>query len=268
MTAQRILIIEDEHRISDFISKGLMAEGFDPTVVSTGSDGVREVFDPRSGEGYQLVILDLGLPDVDGFEVLKKIRSRYPQLPVIILTARTSGADTVTGLTSGADDYVPKPFRFPELVARIRLRLKDHEALGEANGGASPGMNGLNGQYGSNGAHGTNGGGPGADLDAEILRHADLVLDPVRHLVSLNEQTVELSPREFSLAETFLRHPGQALTRDQLLSRVWGDDFEGSSNVVDVYVRYLRTKLGAPRFATVRGIGYRLVEERHYQPEA
>lgn len=258
MTAQRILIIEDEHRISDFVSKGLMSEGFEPTVVSTGADGVREVFDPRSGEGYQLVILDLGLPDMDGFEVLKKIRSRYPQLPVIILTARTSGADTVTGLTSGADDYVPKPFRFPELVARIRLRLKTHEGMGDDDPASGAG--------GSR-SHGSNSAG-GTDPDAETLRHADLVIDPVRHLVTLDETVVELSPREFTLAETFLRHPGQALTRDQLLSRVWGDDFEGSSNVVDVYVRYLRTKLGASRFSTVRGIGYRLVEERNYQPEA
>ncbi|WBL18749.1 response regulator transcription factor [Citricoccus sp. NR2] len=258
MTAQRILIIEDEHRISDFVSKGLMAEGFEPTVVSTGADGVREVYDPRSGEGYQLVILDLGLPDIDGFEVLKKIRARFPQLPVIILTARTSGADTVTGLTSGADDYVPKPFRFPELVARIRLRLKAHEGMGDDDSASGAG-----GSW----SHGSNSNG-GTAQDAETLRHADLVIDPVRHLVTLDETVVELSPREFTLAETFLRHPGQALTRDQLLSRVWGDDFEGSSNVVDVYVRYLRTKLGASRFSTVRGIGYRLVEERNYQPEA
>lgn len=264
MTAQRILIIEDEHRISDFVSKGLMAEGFDPTVVATGADGVREVYEPRSGEGYQLVILDLGLPDVDGFEVLKKIRARYPQLPVIILTARTSGADTVTGLTSGADDYVPKPFRFPELVARIRLRLKAHEGLGDTDHG-----NGATGSGGSRGARSGEGTGEHRnDPDAEIMRHTDLVLDPVRHLVTLDDDVVELSPREFTLAETFLRHPGQALTRDQLLSRVWGDDFDGSSNVVDVYVRYLRTKLGAARFSTVRGIGYRLVEEKNYQPEA
>ncbi|MGO1182696.1 MAG: response regulator transcription factor [Micrococcaceae bacterium] len=264
MTAQRILIIEDEHRISDFVSKGLMAEGFDPTVVSTGADGVREVYEPHSGQGYQLVILDLGLPDVDGFEVLKKIRARYPQLPVIILTARTSGADTVTGLTSGADDYVPKPFRFPELVARIRLRLKAHEGLGDADTGDGAGGGGRSRGF-SSGAGAENG---RRDPDAEILRHTDLVLDPVRHLVTLDDAVVELSPREFTLAETFLRHPGQALTRDQLLSRVWGDDFDGSSNVVDVYVRYLRTKLGATRFITVRGIGYRLVDEKNYQPEA
>lgn len=258
MTAQRILIIEDEQRISDFVSKGLMSEGFEPTAVSTGADGIREVFDACSGEGYQLVILDLGLPDMDGFEVLKKIRSGYPQLPVIILTARTSGADTVTGLTSGADDYVPKPFRFPELVARIRLRLKAHEGKGDDDSASGAG--------GSWSHRGNSNGGTAQD--AETLRHADLVIDPVRHLVTLDETVVELSPREFTLAETFLRHPGQALTRDQLLSRVWGDDFEGSSNVVDVYVRYLRTKLGASRFSTVRGIGYRLVEERNYQPEA
>lgn len=234
----RILIVEDEHRITDFVSKGLLAEGFDPTAVATGSEGLREVFE----DDYALVILDLGLPDMDGLEVLKKIRIRHPELPVIILTARSSGTDTVTGLTSGADDYVPKPFRFPELVARVRLRLRHHGATAEETS-------------------------DDAEPDQEILTHADLVLEPVRHLVTLNHETVDLSPREFDLAETFLRHPGQALTRDQLLARVWGDDFEGSSNVVDVYLRYLRNKLGASRFATVRGIGYRLVEERNYQPE-
>lgn len=153
---------------------------------------------------------------------------------------------------------MPKPFRFPELVARIRLRLKTHEGMGEEDS-----FSGSSGSR-SNGASGSG----SSDPDAETLRHGDLVLDPLRHLVTLEDAVVELSPREFALAETFLRHPGQALTRDQLLSRVWGDDFDGSSNVVDVYVRYLRTKLGAARFSTVRGIGYRLVEERNYQPEA
>ncbi|HEY4614028.1 MAG TPA: response regulator transcription factor, partial [Citricoccus sp.] len=158
-------------------------------------------------------------------------------LPVIILTARTSGEDTVTGLTSGADDYVPKPFRFAELVARVRLRLRTDAGTGQA-------------------------------PEDPVLRHADLELDPVRHVAAIGGVEVDLSAREFSLAETFLRHPGQALSREQLLSRVWGYDFDPGSNVVDVYVRYLRNKLGASRFVTVRGVGYRLVDEKDYQPEA
>lgn len=232
----QILIIEDEPRISDFVSKGLSIEGFTSQTASTGVQGLGLAL---SG-GFELVILDIGLPDMDGFEVLKKIRMVDEELPVIILTARTSGADTVAGLTGGANDYVPKPFRFPELVARVRLRIKDASKENEAD----------------------------PDPDDELLHHADLTLDPVRHLVTINDEVVGLSAREFDLAEMFLRYPGQALTREQLLSNVWGYDYDTASNVVDVYVRYLRNKLGASRFATVRGVGYRLVEEKHYTPEA
>lgn len=227
----QILMIEDEPRISAFVSKGLKAEGFATTVATTGREGLVLAL---TG-GFELVILDLGLPDIDGFEVLQRIRAQDEQLPVIILTARTSADDTVTGLTSGADDYMPKPFRFAELVARVRLRLRPDAPT------AAP-----------------------ADT---VLRHADLELDPVRHTVTIDGTEVDLSAREFSLAEAFLRHPGQALSREQLLSRVWGYDFDPGSNVVDVYVRYLRNKLGAARIATVRGVGYRLVDEKDYQAE-
>lgn len=227
----QILMIEDEPRISAFVSKGLKAEGFATTVATTGREGLVLAL---TG-GFELVILDLGLPDIDGFEVLQRIRAQDEQLPVIILTARTSADDTVTGLTSGADDYMPKPFRFAELVARVRLRLRPDAPT------AAP-----------------------ADT---VLRHADLELDPVRHTVTIEGTEVDLSAREFSLAEAFLRHPGQALSREQLLSRVWGYDFDPGSNVVDVYVRYLRNKLGAARIATVRGVGYRLVDEKDYQAE-
>ena len=226
-------MIEDEPRISSFVAKGLKAEGFSTTVAASGREGLVLAL---TG-GFELVILDLGLPDIDGFEVLKKIRAQDASLPVIILTARTSGEDTVTGLTSGADDYVPKPFRFAELVARVRLRLRTDTGTGQA-------------------------------PEDPVLRHADLELDPVRHVAAIGGVEVDLSAREFSLAETFLRHPGQALSREQLLSRVWGYDFDPGSNVVDVYVRYLRNKLGASRFVTVRGVGYRLVDEKDYQPEA
>lgn len=231
----QILIIEDESRISDFVSKGLAIEGFTSQTAATGAEGLGLALTGN----FELVILDLGLPDMDGFDVLKKIRLVDEELPVIILTARTSGADTVAGLTGGANDYVPKPFRFPELVARVRLRMKDSTKEKEAQ----------------------------PDPDAELLRHADLTLDPIRHLVTIGDRNVELSAREFDLAEMFLRYPGQALTREQLLSNVWGYDYDTASNVVDVYVRYLRNKLGASRFATVRGVGYRLVEEKHYATE-
>jgi DNA-binding response OmpR family regulator len=229
----QILMIEDEPRISSFVAKGLKAEGMITTVAATGREGLVLAL---TG-GFDLVILDLGLPDLDGFEVLERIRAQDQHLPVIILTARASGEDTVTGLTSGADDYVPKPFRFAELVARVRLRLR-----GDNGGGQVP-----------------------AD---PVLRHADLELDPARHVAAIGGVEVDLSAREFALAEAFLRHPGQALSREQLLSRVWGYDFDPGSNVVDVYVRYLRTKLGVTRFATVRGVGYRLVAEKDYQPAA
>ena len=228
----QILMIEDEPRISAFVSKGLKAEGFGTTVATTGREGLVLAL---TG-GFELVILDLGLPDIDGFEVLQRIRAQDQELPVIILTARTSADDTVTGLTSGADDYMPKPFRFAELVARVRLRLRSDPQT------------------------------PGPAQDT-VLRHADLEMDPVRHTVTIGGSEVDLSAREFSLAETFLRHPGQALSREQLLSRVWGYDFDPGSNVVDVYVRYLRNKLGASRIVTVRGVGYRLVDEKDYAPE-
>ncbi|NUL46867.1 response regulator transcription factor [Cellulosimicrobium funkei] len=229
----QILMIEDEPRISSFVAKGLKAEGLATTVAATGREGLVLAL---TG-GFELVILDLGLPDLDGFTVLQKIRAQDPDLPVIILTARASGEDTVQGLTSGADDYMPKPFRFAELVARVRLRLRPE-------------------------------GGSSASQPDPVLRHADLELDPVRHVAAIGGVEVDLSAREFSLTETFLRHPGQALSREQLLSRVWGYDFDPGSNVVDVYVRYLRNKLGATRFVTVRGVGYRLVEEKDYQPAA
>lgn len=228
----QILMIEDEPRISAFVSKGLKAEGFATTVATTGREGLVLAL---TG-GFELVILDLGLPDIDGFEVLQRIRAQDQELPVIILTARTSADDAVTGLTSGADDYMPKPFRFAELVARVRLRLRPDPQT------------------------------PGPAQDT-VLRHADLEMDPVRHTVTIGGSEVDLSAREFSLAETFLRHPGQALSREQLLSRVWGYDFDPGSNVVDVYVRYLRNKLGASRIVTVRGVGYRLVDEKDYAPE-
>ena len=220
----QILIAEDEERISSFIAKGLRAAGYAPTAVGTGHGA----FDlARTGE-FDLLVLDIGLPDQDGFTVLKRLRAQGSTLPVIILTARSSVTDTVAGLERGADDYMAKPFRFEELLARIRLRLR---ADVDPSGG-----------------------------DVTILNHGGLSLDLRTRRALVGGQEIDLSAREFALAETFLRHPGQVLSREQLLSQVWGYDFDPGSNVVDVYVRYLRNKVGAQYVATVRGMGYRLVD--------
>ena len=215
----RILIVEDEDRIASFVAKGLRAEGFAPDVVDDGHEAIDAV---RTGR-YDLVILDLGLPGLDGFSVLRMIRSERHELPVIILTARESIEDTVAGLSSGADDYMRKPFAFDELLARVRLRLR----------AADP-------------------------QEATVLRAGEISVDVRTRRAHIGETTVELSSREFTLLEVFVKHPDQVLSRAQLLSRVWGLDFDPGSNVVDVYVRYLREKLGRETIETVRGAGYRL----------
>jgi DNA-binding response OmpR family regulator len=215
----RILIAEDEPRIASFVEKGLRANGFATTVVGTGGEALALA---RAGEA-DLLVLDLGLPDLDGLDVLKELRRFDRSLPVLILTARDSVHDTVAGLEGGADDYVTKPFRFEELLARIRVRLRGDRAPEET-----------------------------------VLRAGDATLDLRTRRAHAGGSTVELSAREFALAEVLFRHPGQVLSRQQLLSHVWGYDFEPGSNVVDVYVGYLRRKLGKERIASVRGMGYRL----------
>jgi DNA-binding response OmpR family regulator len=220
----QILIAEDEERISSFIAKGLRAAGYTPTAVGTG----REAFDYAQTGEFSLLVLDIGLPDEDGFAVLRRLRAKRITLPVIILTARSSVTDTVAGLEGGADDYMAKPFRFEELLARIRLRLR-HDA-----------------------DQGTG--------DVTVLTHGGLSLDLRTRQIRVGGRDVDLSAREFALAEAFLRHPGQVLSREQLLSQVWGYDFDPGSNVVDVYVRYLRNKVGPEHVTTVRGMGYRLVD--------
>ncbi len=215
----RILIAEDEPRIAVFLDRGLKANGFTTTVAS---DGRQALFLARTGE-FDLLILDIGLPQMDGFEVLRQLRRSDRQLPVLILTARDSVADTVAGLDGGADDYMSKPFTFEELLARIRVRLRGERAPEET-----------------------------------VLRVGDIALDLRTRRVHIGDRSVDLTAREFTLAEVFLRHPGQVLSREQLLSHVWGYDYDPGSNVVEVYVRYLRRKLGADRITTVRGMGYRL----------
>ncbi|MHA6797810.1 response regulator transcription factor [Bounagaea algeriensis] len=216
----RILIVEDEARIAAFIEKGLRSNGFVPTVLSHGPTAQDYLV---TGD-FDLVVLDLGLPDRDGFAVLRAAREQRVTVPVIILTARDSVRDTVAGLEGGADDYMTKPFRFEELLARVRLRLRSADGTGEAT----------------------------------VLRAGELSLDLRSRRASTPDGAVELTAREFSILEVFLRHPGQVLAREQLLSHVWGYDFDPESNVVDVHVRGLRRKIGAERIRTVRGMGYRL----------
>jgi DNA-binding response OmpR family regulator len=216
----RILIAEDEERIASFVERGLRSNGFVTTVVGDGETAYQE---GASGT-YDLLILDIGLPRVDGFTVLRRLREARVAMPVVILTARDSVRDTVAGLEGGADDYIAKPFAFEELLARVRLRLRSE-------------------------------GTP----DANILQVGDLSLDLRTRRALVNGETVELTAREFLLAEVFCRHPDQVLSREQLLSQVWGFDFDPGSNVVDVYIRYLRRKLGSNRIQTVRGMGYRLL---------
>jgi two-component system, OmpR family, copper resistance phosphate regulon response regulator CusR len=216
---KRVLVVEDEERISSFLEKGLSANGFVVTVVGTGADGLAFVL---SGE-FDIVILDIGLPDRDGFGVLEELRRKDRRTPVIILTARDDVRDTVSGLEGGADDYVTKPFKFDELLARVRARLRDDRAP-----------------------------------EVTVLQAGDALLDLRTRRASKDGRSVELSAREFALAEMFFRHPGQVLSREQLLSNVWGFDHDPGSNIVDVYVGYLRKKLGGDLIQTVRGMGYRL----------
>ena len=215
----RILIAEDEPRIAAFVEKGLRANGFTTVVVD---DGVLAEGMARDSD-FDLMVLDLGLPGRDGLEVLAALRRRGEQLPVVILTARSEVRDRVEGLEAGADDYLPKPFRFEELLARIRARLR------------SPGQQ-----------------------EPTMLRAGSLTLDLRTRRAEVGGRIVELTAREFALAEVFARHVDQVLSREQLLSQVWGYDFDPQSNVVDVYVRYLRRKLGGELIETVRGMGYRL----------
>ncbi|MFE1644613.1 response regulator transcription factor [Microbacterium sp. P01] len=213
-----ILIAEDESRISAFVARGLAASGY-TTVVA--EDGLEALDQALSGD-VDLVLLDIGLPSIDGLEVLRRLRRQGSTVPVIMLTARSSTRDTVAGLDAGAGDYIAKPFKFDELLARIRSRLRET-----------------------------------ASAASITIVHGDVSLDVLSRRASIAGREIDLSSREFALAEQFLRNPGQVLSREQLLSRVWGMDFDPGSNVVDVYVRYLRGKFGPQHITTVRGAGYR-----------
>jgi DNA-binding response OmpR family regulator len=213
----RILIVEDEWRLSSFLEKGLRANGFTTT---TAPDG-RTARLLASDDEFELMLLDLGLPDVDGLDLLRELRARGETLPTIVLTARDEVDVKVAGLEGGADDYVTKPFRFEELLARVRVRLRT---------GETP--------------------------EATMLEVGGVTLDLRTRKAGVDGRTVTLTAREFTMLETLMRHRGQVLSREQLLSHVWGYDYDPGSNVVDVYVGYLRRKLGEGSIGTVRGMGY------------
>ena len=215
-----ILVVEDSERIASFIVKGLQSHGYQVTHTPNGEDALKL----SAAAEFDLVILDIGLPGIDGFAVLEQLRGSGNEVPVIVLTARDSVDNTVASFEGGADDYMSKPFSFEELLARVRRRIST----------------------------------PGEAVTESTLSHKDIVLDLRTRRVSAAGIDHDLTAREFTMLEFFLRHAGQVLSREQILSRVWGFDHDPGSNVVDVYIRYLRQKLGNDSIQTVRGMGYRL----------
>jgi DNA-binding response OmpR family regulator len=217
----RLLLVEDEVRLVTSLVDGLRTAQIDVTAVSTGREGLELA---KSGD-FDVMVLDIGLPDQEGFTVLRKLRATGSDLPVIILTARTSAEDVVRGLERGADDYMPKPFSFQELLARIRLR--------ERRVGAP-------------------------DPATAVISAGHCVLDPMTRTLEVDGEEVSLSNREFQLAHLLMSHAGQTVTRAEALEHVWGS--AARDNVLDVYIRYLRSRMGAHAIKTVRGEGYQFVD--------
>ena len=221
-----LLVIEDEERIADFLRRGLTFEGYKVLVASDGAGGLAIARD----QPPDLVILDWMLPGIDGLEVCRRLRAAGPT-PILMLTAKDAVPDRVAGLDAGADDYLVKPFAFDELLARIRALLRRSRPAEET----------------------------------EVVKFADLLLDPAAREARRGDRRLDLTAKEFDLLELFLRHPRQVMTREVIYDRIWGYDFGGESNIIEVYVRYLRLKTeagGEPRLIqTVRGVGYVLREE-------
>jgi len=224
--SNKILLVEDEPQISGFISRGLRREGYNVLTAMDGETGLEMAF----SELPDLVILDIMLPGIDGLAVCRQIREAELQTPILMLTAKDAVPDRVAGLEAGADDYLIKPFAFEELMARIRALSRRRAPI---------------------------------ESDAP-LHFSDLTLDPTTRMAQRNKRNIELTAKEYDLLELFMRHPNQVLTRDQIYDRIWGYDFGGESNIIEVYIRYLRSKLEAeeePRLLhTVRGVGYALRE--------
>ncbi len=218
----RILIVEDEIHIFTPLEKGLRANGFVTAVACNGCDAIELARDAD----FDLVLLDIGLPDIDGWVVLDEVRARGERLPIIILTARDDVRDKIAGLDGGANDYVTKPFSFQELLARIRLRLRENSFA--------------------------------QDKEEEVLRVGNISLNLYTHQVAIDDRLIELAAREFTLLETLMKRPDLVISREQLLKEVWGYDYDPGTNVVDVYIGYLRKKLSINSIETVRGVGYRL----------
>lgn len=217
----RLLVIEDEKKVARFIKKGLEEEGYAVDLAFDGEEGLAMVLDLV----HDLIILDIGLPKIDGLQVLKKLRERKVPTPVLLLTVRATIEDKVLGLDSGADDYLTKPFAFQELLARIRALLRRK-----------------------------------AEAGSPLLQVEELVLDPARHLVTRGGERIDLTSKEFALLEYFMRNAGRVLSRAMISEHVWDYDFDTETNVIDVYVNYLRRKIDSGRekklIHTVRGSGY------------
>jgi two-component system OmpR family response regulator len=222
----RILVVEDEVKMAALLKRGLEEEGYSVDAAPSGEEAVWLGIETS----YDAIVLDLMLPDFDGFEVCRKLREAQRWAPVIMLTARDAVSDRVHGLDVGADDYLTKPFSFAELLARLRALMRRGQSERPA-----------------------------------LLQIGDLEMDPAGRKVTRSGKPIDLSAKEFSLLEFFMRHPEEVLSRTRILEHVWDFAYEGDSNVVDVYVRYLREKIDRPfgrsSLATVRGAGYRLTSE-------
>ncbi len=222
----RLLVVEDEKKVASFIKQGLEEEGYAVDVAPDGEEGLAMALD----RVHDLIILDIHLPRMDGVRVLQELRKKQVATAVLLLTVRATIEDKVLGLDAGADDYLTKPFAFQELLARVRALLRRR-----------------------------------AEAEPPVLQIADLTLDPARHTVARGSDKIDLSPREFSLLAYFMRNPGRVLTRTMISEHVWDYNFDTMTNVIDVYVNYLRKKIDAGRelklIHTVRGVGYVLKAE-------
>lgn len=222
----RILIVEDEEHLSDALAKGLRAEGFDVDIASSGTDGLE-----RARERvHNLIILDILLPELNGFAICATLRAEENWVPILMLTAKTGEWDEAESLDTGADDFLSKPFSFVVLLARVRALLRR-----------------------------------GRDQRPSVLKAGDLILDPTAHRCQRGSVDIDLTPREFALLSYLLQFPGEALTKRQILIHVWGEEFDGDPNIVEVYVGYLRRKIddpfGCSTIDTVRGLGYRIAAD-------